>query len=618
MTKKKKSTVSLTEASPSETTVPDSLDQLLAIMLPKIPETQLVSLHLIDLDPKNRKHFKERGLAELAENIKLNGVLQDILLQPKPDGRFKMIAGERRYRASGMAGLKDIPAKICDVPDAEARRLRFAENAFRENLHPMEEAELVSEMLVDYGTVEEVAARIGKTKGYVYGRMRLNDLIDPIQEMFLEDIFTIQQALDIAILSAESQQDFFSEYCCNWKEEEDFTLYHLEDTLDQYRYSLENAPFDTTDPALLEGVVACTACPHNSAVVLSFFPESEPNSTCLKTECFNRKCNANFILKLRTAYEETKPQALVFYGQPTRVMELRLESLPDAAKLPRFSYYSVKTCAEPVKPIVTDFPKFWEGQTEPSTDEEAYAAALESYEAKIAAFQADVLEGKILTGLLVRESEIAPIIFHKEVPTVQSVYSRSVPTAAVVTNKAMVEAVKDGSATAEMIDNHEETCKRRESRNQELDREKVFAKIHDLFKQMMKTGKDAKPAGPADVATAHFFIYSQLYGEQQTTVLKKLFPKKKVSELKFNAIYQKFATMDSELVAWMVRQAILRHNMAANPGDLTSEFLYQVAAGAGIDVSSIEKGQVTIAKKRQKNLKKKLAGLHSLKNRLAA
>ncbi|WP_431217080.1 hypothetical protein ACQ86N_22545 [Puia sp. P3] len=152
----------------------------------------------------------------------------------------------------------------------------------------------------------------------------------------------------------------------------------------------------------------------------------------------------------------------------------------------------------------------------------------------------------------------------------------------------------------------------------ELDREKVFAKIHDLFKQMMKTGKDAKLAGPADVATAHFFVYSALYGEQQNTVLRKLFPKKKVNELKFNAIYEKFATMDPELVAWMVRQAILRHNMAANPKDLASQFLYQVAAGAGIDVTSIEKGQATIAKKRQKNLKKKLSGLHSLKNRLAA
>ena len=616
MTKRKKNAVSLAEPSPSETPVPNSVDQLLAVMLPKMPETQLVSLDLIDLDPKNRKHFKERGLSELAENIKLNGVLQDVLLQPKPDGRFKMIAGERRYRASGIAGLKDIPAKICDVPDSEARRLRFAENAFRENLHPMEEAELVSEMLIDYGTVEEVAARIGKAKGYVYGRMRLNDLIDPIQEMFLEDLFTIQQALDIAILSAESQNDFFDEYCCNWKEEEDFSLYHLEDTLDQYRYSLENAPFDTADPALLEGVVACTACPHNSAVVLSFFPESEPNSTCLKTECFNRKCNANFILKFRTAFEETKPQALVFYGQPTRVMELRLEGLPHAVKLPRFSYYSVKTCAEPVKPVVTDFPKFWEGQTEPGTDEEAYAAALETYEAKMGAYQADVLDGKILTGLLVRESEITPIIFYKEAPTAQPVYTRSVPSA--VTNKAMVEAVKDGTATAEMIDNHEETCKRRESRNQELDREKVFAKIHDLFKQMMKTGKEAKPAGPADVAATNFFIYSALYGEQQNMVLRKLFPKKKVSELKFNAIYQKFATMDAELVAWMVRQAILRHNMAANPTDLASEFLYQVAAGAGIDVTNIEKGQTNIAKKRQKNLKKKLAGLHSLKNRLAA
>jgi hypothetical protein len=324
------------------------------------------------------------------------------------------------------------------------------------------------------------------------------------------------------------------------------------------------------------------------------------------------------MLKFTAAFLETNPQALVFYGQPNRVMELRLETLPEAAKLPRFNYYSVMTVTEPVMPLPTDFPKFWEGQTEPGLDDDAYEAALQTYESNMATHQNDIEKGKILTGLFVRESQISPIIFHTASRTTTAAYQEPEPAAIAVTNKALEEAVKQGTATLQMVDNHEETCKRRETRNQELDREKVFARIHEQFKQLMKNGKDAKPSDRADIAAGRFLIYSLLDGEQRTVVMKRLFPKKRVGELKFNIIFEKFATMDEQQAGWMVRQAMLRNDSGANPKNVASEFLFQVAAGAGIDVTGIEKSQATVAKKRQKNLKTKLSGLHSLRNRLAA
>lgn len=618
MTHKKKKIEPSAETSPA--TKQDSpTDQLLATILSRVPETQYIPLDLIDYDPENRPYFKEKGLAELAANIKATGgVWQDILIQPRPDGRFKMIAGERRHRASVIAGLSDIPSKVCPVTDSQARRLRFAENAFRQDLHPMEEARLISEMLQDYGSPENVAAQIGKAKGYVYSRMRLNDLVEPIQEMFLAGKFTIQESLNIAVLSSESQVAFFDEYCQDWKEDETFRLYDLPDILEQYQYRLEYAPFDIADPALVGNTVACTVCPHNSAVALSLFPDEEPDAVCNNRECYDRKCGADFTLRLTAAYLDVKPQAIVFLGQPSRVLEARLEVIPDVLQLPRFNYYHIERCPELVKPEITDFPRFWEGQSEPGTDDEAYAAALQAYEVKVATYDEDVREGRILIGLYVRERELMPITFYTEAKSAVAAIPEESDTLPAVTNKALQAAIKQGSATVEMVDGHEDTCKRRETRNQELDREKIFTNIHELFKQLMKTGKDTTPFGQADVAAGRFLIYSLLYGDHQNTILKRLFPRKKPSEVKHNAIYQKFITMDEDLLAWMVRMAMLRYESGANPKTLASEFLYQAAAGAGVDVAAIEKGQASVAKKRQKNLKKKLSGLKSLRNRLAA
>jgi len=261
------------------------------------------------------------------------------------------------------------------------------------------------------------------------------------------------------------------------------------------------------------------------------------------------------MLKLTAAFLETNPQALVFYGQPTRVMELRLEALPEAAKLPRFSYYSVRTVVEPVMPVATDFPKFGEGQSETGIDDDAFAAALQTYESNLTAHQNNIAEGKILTGLFVRESQISAITFHTEARAATAAYHDPAPAPIAVTNKALEDAINQGSATVEMVNNHEETCKRREARNQELDREKVFARIHEQFKQLMKNGKNAKPSDRADIAAARFLIYSLLDGEQRTIVMKRLFHKKRVGELKFKIIFEKFAPwMNNKSGGWYARQ----------------------------------------------------------------
>jgi len=261
------------------------------------------------------------------------------------------------------------------------------------------------------------------------------------------------------------------------------------------------------------------------------------------------------MLKLTAAFLETNPQALVFYGQPTRVMELRLEALPEAAKLPRFSYYSVRTVVEPVMPVATDFPKFGEGQSETGIDDDAFAAALQTYESNLTAHQNNIAEGKILTGLFVRESQISAITFHTEARAATAAYHDPASAPIAVTNKALEDALNQGSATVEMVNNHEETCKRREARNQELDREKVFARIHEQFKQLMKNGKNAKPSDRADIAAARFLIYSLLDGEQRTIIMKRLFHKKRVGELKFKIIFEKFAPwMNNKSGGWYARQ----------------------------------------------------------------
>lgn len=141
-----------------------------------------VLLKVADIEPNRhqpRKEFDETALAELAESIRAHGVLQPILVRPLPSGTYQIIAGERRWRASRLAQLDEIPAVIRDMDDREVMEVAMIENLQREDLNAIEEAEGYQLLMQAFSmTQEQIAERVGKSRSAVANAMRLLNL-DP-------------------------------------------------------------------------------------------------------------------------------------------------------------------------------------------------------------------------------------------------------------------------------------------------------------------------------------------------------------------------------------------------------------------------------------------------------
>lgn len=145
--------------------------------------TVRIAIDEIETNPKQpRKDFDEQGLKELAESIKLHDIIQPVTVSKLPSGKYRLIAGERRWRASKMAGLKDIPAYIRQANDAQLLELALLENLQREDLNAMEISLSYKRMMeeLDY-TQEQVAERMGKDRSTVANFIRLLKLPPDIQ-----------------------------------------------------------------------------------------------------------------------------------------------------------------------------------------------------------------------------------------------------------------------------------------------------------------------------------------------------------------------------------------------------------------------------------------------------
>jgi ParB family chromosome partitioning protein len=133
-----------------------------------------------------RRHFDEEKLRELSESIKAQGILQPVLVRKDGEG-FKLIAGERRWRASQLAGLHEIPAIIRDVTEVEAFELALVENLQRSDLNAMEEADGYHRLVEEFGlTQEQVAQRVGKERSTVANALRLLGLPEDVKRMVAE------------------------------------------------------------------------------------------------------------------------------------------------------------------------------------------------------------------------------------------------------------------------------------------------------------------------------------------------------------------------------------------------------------------------------------------------
>ena len=153
-----------------------------------------------------RKEFDEASLKELASSIQKQGVLQPILVEEIAPGEYSIVAGERRYRASKMAGLETIPALVKDFTDLQRLEVSLIENIQRENLNPIEEAKAYAYLIQEAGiTQEELSSRVGKNRSTISNSMRLLQLTGTMQHDLLSGKFTAGQAR--ALLSVVNPAD---------------------------------------------------------------------------------------------------------------------------------------------------------------------------------------------------------------------------------------------------------------------------------------------------------------------------------------------------------------------------------------------------------------------------
>ena len=146
-----------------------------------------VTLPLDEIIPNRdqpRKQFDDAALADLSDSIAQHGVLQPLLVRPMPDGSYQLVAGERRWRASRMAGLTEVPVVIRDMNEQEAAELALIENLQREDLNPMEEAVGYRTLMDNYGMTQEQAAQVvNKSRPAVANALRLLQLPEEVTDM---------------------------------------------------------------------------------------------------------------------------------------------------------------------------------------------------------------------------------------------------------------------------------------------------------------------------------------------------------------------------------------------------------------------------------------------------
>ena len=153
-----------------------------------------------------RKNFDEDALQELADSIKQFGLLQPILVQDRKT-YYEIIAGERRWRAAKLAGLKEVPVIIRDYTDQEIVEISLIENIQREDLNPIEEAQAYKKLLTEYNLKQdEVAERVSKSRTAVTNSMRLLKLCDEVQQMIIDDMISTGHARALISIEDPEQQ----------------------------------------------------------------------------------------------------------------------------------------------------------------------------------------------------------------------------------------------------------------------------------------------------------------------------------------------------------------------------------------------------------------------------
>lgn len=310
---------------------------------------QLVPLgHIAPSVSNPRKHFDQDKLQELAESVKAHGVVQPLVVRPtftwfidpgiqhgKPPKsywlvldrrrldrskqsyageparyyseteaqanlpRFELVCGERRWRAARLAGVATVPCLVRVLDDKAVLEIQVIENLQREDVHPIEEAEGYDQLLAKHGyTVPDLVAKVGKSKEYIYGRLKLRALCPKAREAFYKGTLTASVALLVARIPGEALQlkalkelDDTRRYSWDGDAKDPISFRKAAHLLqDRFMLALKEAPFDTKDAGLPGG--PCAACPKRTGNQKELFADVASADVCTDPDCFGGKKKA--------------------------------------------------------------------------------------------------------------------------------------------------------------------------------------------------------------------------------------------------------------------------------------------------------------------------------------
>lgn len=262
-----------------------------------------------------RTTFNAAKLQELADSIRVGGVHQPVLVRRLPGARvadtdrqvqYEIVAGERRFRACQLAGVATIPAMVRAMTDREVLEVQIIENLQRDDLSELEEAEGY-ERLMQHSTLtaDAVGGKIGKSRSYVYARLKLLDLCSEARTSLRDGTIDASRALLLARLPDHKLQLKALEYVGR-KFNGDFELSYRSAAAyiqRDYMLRLDRARFDVTDAALVPGTTACAICPKRTGHEPELFADVDSPDVCTAPDCYRSKQDAHDARQLQQAHE---------------------------------------------------------------------------------------------------------------------------------------------------------------------------------------------------------------------------------------------------------------------------------------------------------------------------
>jgi ParB family chromosome partitioning protein len=253
---------------------------IVSLLTPDSP-TRSVGVRIVPVDhiepnpEQPRLAFNQETLDELAASIREHGVLQPILVRPVSPNRYQLIAGERRWRASKLAGLETIPALIEEIDDDTALEISIIENLQREDISPLDEAAMYDRMVSEHGySIRKLADKLGKDKGYVENRLRLADAPTEVRELVSLRKDTLSHAYELMKVEDPKKRRRLAEQVARGE----LTLVRLRDKIEGRPARPRPEPVDV-DVLIIEEVVEVEPDTDDETEVWQAVPVATPELT---------------------------------------------------------------------------------------------------------------------------------------------------------------------------------------------------------------------------------------------------------------------------------------------------------------------------------------------------